>query len=388
VERDGVKRWQDSIVLAVMLVVLVVGTTGVYFASPKPGNSGPALSTYSSDPGGAMAFHRWLGDLGFDVTTIEDDPFFLPDDVNALIVLTDQTTLSYSASEARTLAGWIGRGHLALVGTDTIGQPSLMQALGLRVVPQGGATLRAPVQPLLLYPPVHSVSDVPALGLEGNDDFVGLIPASGQRGYLFLTKRIGSGALYVCSAPKLFSNQLIVEEDNRLLALNFIGAESPGARLAFDEYHHNYIHRRSQSLTTVIVSAFWGRAVLLVLFAGFVYIGLTGRRLGRPVSGYIAGRRTLREYIVALAGLYRRAGVRIEVQRRYQRRLRVLLADRYHVARTVGDRALAEVATEMGASPEIGRRVMHVLEAAPTETEDALLALARNESGLEEALRK
>ncbi len=256
-ERDGVKRWQDSIVLAVMLVVLVVGTTGVYFASPKPGNSGPALSTYSSDPGGAMAFHRWLGDLGFDVTTIEDDPFFLPDDVNALIVLTDQTTLSYSASEARTLAGWIGRGHLALVGTDTIGQPSLMQALGLRVVPQGGATLRAPVQPLLLYPPVHSVSDVPALGLEGNDDFVGLIPASGQRGYLFLTKRIGSGALYVCSAPKLFSNQLIVEEAHRLLALNVIGAESPGARLAFDEYHHNYIHRRSQSLTTVIVSAFW-----------------------------------------------------------------------------------------------------------------------------------
>jgi hypothetical protein len=90
-----------------------------------------------------------------------------------------------------------------------------------------------------------------------------------------------------------------------------------GGTVAFDEYHHGF--HPSADVLVLMQSTWPGRALVFAVAAGFLYLVLSGRRLGPPVPLDPRPARSSLEYIRGFAGLVRRSG-RGEIARRRLRR--------------------------------------------------------------------
>jgi hypothetical protein len=135
----------------------------------------------------------------------------------------------------------------------------------------------------------------------------------------------GRGTLIVVGtvAPFLTSNLAI--SDNARFAVGLASAAvASGGSVAFDEYHHG-VHPATTMLA--VVERTWpGRALLLVMVVAFLYVALTGRRLGPPQPLDPRPPRSSLEYVRGFAGLVRRAGKQEIVRDRLRRELHAGLA--------------------------------------------------------------
>jgi hypothetical protein len=117
--------------------------------------------------------------------------------------------------------------------------------------------------------------------------------------------RHGEGRIIVLAEADMLGNYWIDRADNVMLALN--AAYTSGARAVyFDEFHHGS-SLLSMEAEEARASAAW-RVIRFVLLGVAVFVIAQGVRFGSAVPRYRRARRSAREFVDALAGLYQQAG--------------------------------------------------------------------------------
>jgi hypothetical protein len=118
--------------------------------------------------------------------------------------------------------------------------------------------------------------------------------------------RVGRGEVVVVSDAALFLNRCIAEEDNAVLAVNLLGRF--GARVVFDEFYHGLTVRGNP--VWLLTRHPYGLFVALLLAATGLWIWRASVRLGPPVPARACERRSIGEYVDAMAHLFHRSGHR------------------------------------------------------------------------------
>lgn len=117
--------------------------------------------------------------------------------------------------------------------------------------------------------------------------------------------RHGEGRIIVLAEADMLGNYWIDRADNAMLALN-AAYTSGAATVYFDEFHHGS-SLLSIEAEEARASSAW-RVIRFALLGIAVFVLAQGVRFGAAVPRYRRARRSAREFVVALAGLYRQAG--------------------------------------------------------------------------------
>ncbi|MCK4721257.1 hypothetical protein KAU08_11380 [bacterium] len=128
-------------------------------------------------------------------------------------------------------------------------------------------------------------------------------------GSVLVMLRHGSGQVWFVSDPYLFSNLLIQEADNAILATNLIlGTRNWGGRsVLFDEYHLGFT--RTRSLADAARTPL-GRAIIYLGLLVALGLGVAGARFGPVRKSEGAVGVSQRAFVRALAGLWHGANAR------------------------------------------------------------------------------
>jgi hypothetical protein len=168
--------------------------------------------------------------------------------------------------------------------------------------------------------------------------------ATDGRNPIVASTREGSGTLVVFGtvAPFLSGNLGLADNARMALALGR-PAVLPNWDVAFDEFHHGA--HPAPDLLALIERTWPGRALLFCALMVFLYLLLSGRRLGPPVPLDPRPARSSLDYVRGFAGLVRRSGHGEIARRRLRRELHGGLARSAGLdPATPLDRVLATVA--------------------------------------------
>jgi hypothetical protein len=327
---EGRKRWKgrisaDLVVVVVLLVALAAFSA--YTTTRQAEEGAPDHSTHSAAVRGAAALYLWLEELGYRVERIENGPFRVADEAQLLFVLAPSEP--YNDVEIRLLQGWLEEpGHTLVLVADGWRGADLMEAFEARTAsePDLPAVL-TPTVPLLTSPPPGPVETGARWGLVPEDDeFVAHLQFGETP--VFLSRRWGEGRAILAAIPAPFTNAGLRDPGSARLVYNLVAGLGPGALVQFDEVHHGYgAAVADNSLRAWLFRSPWGWALLYAAAVILGWIVLRGRRFGRPVP--LPERVALRaesEYVVSMAGLFRRAGRRSFAMRHHHDRLKRGLA--------------------------------------------------------------
>jgi hypothetical protein len=119
----------------------------------------------------------------------------------------------------------------------------------------------------------------------------------------------GFGQVWFVSDPYIFSNLMLREADNAVLAVDLVlGAKNwTGRSVLFDEYHLGFTRTRTfmDAARTPV-----GRAIMYLGFIMAIGIGCAGARFGPPRKSSVSIGVSQRAFVKALAGLWQGAGAR------------------------------------------------------------------------------
>lgn len=331
-------RADHVIALAALLALGVIG--GYVGWRQSEAVTEPYAST-STQPNGTRALALWLESMGYSVGPLEYQTFVPPADADVLFVLGPLTP--FTDREVDAVARWVERGGTLVVGLDTYGITAAEKLLAhFDVKPEilsENVSLATIEQPLLAYPPVHEVSAPAAWGLTIGCPGMA-VHARGGGVPVLASRAEGEGQVWLTTLLSGFSNEHIGERGNARLVLNILAA-SPGARrIVFDEVHHGRELQQARTLQGWLYGTPAGLALLFAAGLLFAYVLLGGRRFGRALPApRAASRRAPEEYIVAMAKLFRRGGLRDATARHYRDRLKRVLAGKYRMDPSQGDTA-------------------------------------------------
>ncbi len=318
----------ETIISGFAVLILVVVAVVAYSGS---GSSPVPYSSRSAAADGTLGLYLWLQSLGYRTERL--DSALLPASGSAAVVVLEPYT-GFTAAEAASTLRWVRQGGTLILLRDR-GNDALMAALHLHVEPIAGAApgSATPVQPLLNHPPLRRLSVTAYSEIRGTAPRVVTVLAAtapdGSRHAVLVYEGIGHGRVFAGSTPEVLTNGRIADADNRRLALNALAGLPPVATVGFDEYYlvaHSPAPAQPVTLGEAIVGTGWGRSLIAAALLAAAYIVLTGRRMGRPVPALPERGRSLAEYIVSTAALFRRAGLRDRVLALWQDDLRRALA--------------------------------------------------------------
>ena len=305
-------------VLAVATIVFAFATVGA-----APTSSARTGSVYDDGAGGAAALRRYLGAMGARTTTLEGDRF-APDASTASMLFILGATEAITPADAQNVKNFVSAGGTAVVATDVgIFERPLLDAFDVRINGIASPGAHPLYGPLFADPParVLSVDRVGSLSLGPK----ALALASDGRTTIAAAVREGRGTFYVVASLGPFLAAGLGQADNARVALALAhDAVTSGGAVAFDEYHHG--SHPSTDVLVLLQSTWPGRALVFACVAGFLYLVLSGRRLGPPVPLEVRPARSSLEYIRGFAGLVRRSGHGEIARRRLRRDLRGGLA--------------------------------------------------------------
>ena len=399
-------RADRAIIAAALVVVVVVGiaTGAARSGPPTPYSSG---STAAS---GTLALYRWVAALGYRPRQLTDGPL-RPAGLRALVVLEPQA--AFAPGEIAAMRRWLQGGGVLVLLEDDGGDPALANAFGLAMQPLptpgglsgilngNGVYGAAPVQPLLMHPPLHGLSADVTAGVYGGG--TGAIPLLGSGGVrrpgggartrvpppdaanpVLVYERVGRGRLYAGSIPAVVTNGQIARSENRRLMPNLLAGLPAGAAVGFDEYHLVIAPASQPTLGAVLVTTDWGRALIYALALAAAYIVLTGRRLGRPLRAVPERGRSLMEYVTSMAATFRRAGLRDRVLALWQDDLRRTLSGPAGARGRSDADLVAEAAQRARLSPDEESEALALLRPRAAIGEAALVDLCRRIARLQE----
>jgi hypothetical protein len=259
------------------------------------------------------------------------------------------------------------------------------------------------VQPLLAHPPLRGLNVSVSAGVYGAGP--GVVPVLGNGGMrapdagphahvagpdarnpVLVYAQVDRGRVYAGSTPAAVANGLIAAGDNRRLALNLLAGLPRGARVGFDDFHLVTAASEPMTLGAALTTAGWGRALLYALALTFVYVVLTGRRLGRPLRAVPERGRSLAEYVISMAAIFRRAGLRSRVLALWQADLRRDLAGPGGVRGRTDADLVAEAMRRADLTPEEQDEALTLLRAREKLGEGALVELCARIAHLQRRL--
>ncbi len=393
----------NAIIAGLALLVLVV-VGGAVAATPRTPPT--PYDSASAAPTGTLALYRWLQALGYTPRRLTSSPL-QTGGLGVMVVLEPQN--DFSPAEADAALRWVrAGGTLVLLEDENGGDTTLLDKLNLTVQPVDGglnaATApsgtmygAAPVQPLLAHPPLRGLDTTVSAAITGTDPGVitvlgnGGLRAPGARANSRVTlpdpatpvlvyERLGRGRVYAGSTPDVLTNGRIAAGDNRRLAPNLLAELQAGAAVGLDDYHlvpHTAAQQQPLTLNDALYGTAWGRALLYALALIFLYIALTGRRLGRALRPIPERGRSLAEYVVSMAAIFRRAGLRTNVLALWQDDLRRSLAGPGGRRGRDDDEVVAEATRRTGLTPQESAEASTLLRARPALDERALVELCR-----------
>jgi hypothetical protein len=332
---------RDQITLGLTLLVLAV--TSAYLGwTQSRGVIAKPLEADSNLPDGGRALALWLTAQGYHVSLLEYQDFGLSPDTDVLLVLAP--SVPFDRAELAALDRWLEHGGTLLLAVEP---PSLLGGIaGADLLDHFDAQLQAVdpatdtitlAQPLLTHPALAEPIRVSVqIGLEVDDPTAVVYAYRGDVPVLVHLKR-GDGQVWLTTLSLALHNSDLRYDNNARLVFNLL-ANSPGARtIVFDEVHHGRALVR-ESLDDWLRNRPAGHAILFVAGALFVYVIVSGRRFGRPLPPpQLVTRRAPEEYILAMANLFRRGGLRDATARHYHDRLKRALGQPYRLDPRLGD---------------------------------------------------
>jgi hypothetical protein len=280
----------------------------------------PTGSSYSAEPNGAQGLFAWIEAVGGSPGRLQEAVVRDDQAPATLVVLQPETVFMETARNAFDAVPMHG-GTLIVAGESL---PWLLYArdLGVTVEPiRGGASsARTPdgslQLPILSRYRVRADNATPLLVVPNGD-------------WVALRMPYKQGSLVVLATPEPLLNEGLRDEQTA----RFVYREllSGATTVTFDEAHHSFTPPGATgaplTLNQLLFSTAAGRAVVYTAALVFLYLLLSGRRLGPAVAARPPNetRRTMYEHVQMLANLYRRAGqfatVRDAFSRHYARRL-------------------------------------------------------------------
>lgn len=304
-----------AVLLVLMLVLTALG------ARPDNEDRGVTASVYDEASGGAATFRRLLEALGTRTTTIEGDRF-RPTLATARVLFMLRPSELVSPDDVAAIRAYVDDGGTVILAHDfeLLVEPFL-QTFDIHFaqgVTQTGTRVSGP---LFAAVPAHQIQ-------AGSGRELRLGPrwdpiASDDRAPTAAMRTEGRGLLIVIGSVRPFITADIGIADNAHFAVD-LAALANGGVVAFDEYHHG-VHPAA-SMLAVVERTWPGRALLFAMVLVFLFVVLTGRRLGPPLPLDPRPPRSSLEYVRGLAGLVRRAGRQEIVRERLRQELHATLA--------------------------------------------------------------
>lgn len=287
-----------GILLVIALALAALGT------GPENTDHGRTASVYDEGPGGAAAVRRLIEAVGISTTTIEGDRFE-PRVETAGVLFMLRASEFVTAQDVALIRRYLQEGGTVIVAHDVeVFLQPLLEAFDVRFAQAATSSTSHLAGPLFAGPPAHEIQSEIGRELRIGDgwDEIG----SDGRAPTIAMRSEGAGLLIVIGTVTPFLADSLAGADNARFAVALAAARSPGGTVAFDEYHHG-VHP-SANILAVVERTSPGRALLFAGIVAFLYIVLTGRRLGpaRPLDPRPP--RSSLEYVRGFAGLVRRAG--------------------------------------------------------------------------------
>jgi hypothetical protein len=306
--------WLTSALIAIALVQ--VAATGSR-------STQPSLDARSTSSDGGLALSIFLRHLGANPTVVSNSR----NPCDRLAPHRDVLFLGMAGADmpphsvAPCLA-WVRDGGTTLVVSDGSTAVPFLDRLGIRISPVSADSVVV-VQPVLLHPPVTSLSGAASAAISASPP--GVVAASTSSGPSVEVFPHGAGRIWVATAPALFQNSGLANGDNAALLANLVPAN---AHVLIEQYTGSSAESGA-ARGAWLSDSVWGVVAIFVFLMLLVYRGLTGIRLGPPVRTVSDDYRPASEYVRSLAATLRHAGKHRDILARYSRWLERLMRERH-----------------------------------------------------------
>lgn len=310
--------WLTLLFLVLLLAALAVQA----MARPRL----PAYDPASREAGGLLLLREWLVEMGYEVSVTDRDGFD-PGDADLLFVYPGRT--GFTTAERNLLVDWVeGGGSAVLVD---IRDETLSEHFDFDRGRSVGTQRLRQVQPLLPQAStvITSTWTPRRLDLPDNQPWLTLVAEQGTTGRgAVAVRRMGQGWVWLLSRDfELTNDRLLLERATAQIVPALLRGVPAGGHVRFDTFHlRDPSTQSSEAIGSVrdwLYRTPAGWATLLFFVLGFAYLLLQGRRLGPAIPVVAQGRRReAAEFVVAMAGLQRRARLTGSIARQQKHRLK------------------------------------------------------------------
>ncbi len=318
-------------IIPAVLVVLLIGGCFWLLTSVKRSvpSLGPPGSMYNTDDDGAAALQRWLAAIGYKAESFEYRQWQFDDKADALLIFTPSDPITQQ--EVDVALDWVSTTGGTLIVVDSFSNP-FFEHYNLRLASDAEPLTNTTVllQQPLANPSVKDMTVRSSLSFETNrSNGVVLAEVQGQPVLVAISE--GSGMIYLCSAPDLFSNTGLINENNARVMLNMLSHVPQNGRVLFDEVHHERNIPPAPPGKPVAFPPLVAALIYLAVILG-MWALLTGRRFGAlvPLRSEMA-QRSSAEYIQSMAILFRRGRQSSYILQHYKQMFKRRLATPYAI---------------------------------------------------------
>ena len=314
------RNWNTPLLVGLFLLLLVAVI--VWGDSPVEHPFDPD----SRSPSGLLMLREWLQEMGYQVTTDWRTRFAPSARQHMLLIYPGEA--QFTKGEAVRLLEWVEDGGTAVIVGHA--DRELRRAFNYRSWTHPAAIEVEQSQPLL--PEAIETFDRGGHAFDATRaPHIVAVLKSGDGTRLAVLK-YGAGWTWLVGEPLAFTNSRLSESSAQAqLFPAFLRTVPAGGTVVVDTYHL-FGPLLPDELPPVKTFRDWvyltpaGWAALFLLLLGGGWLLLSGRRLGPPLEVPTQGRRReAAEFVVAMAGLQRRARVRDHIARQQRYRLKQAL---------------------------------------------------------------
>jgi len=376
--------------VVVVLGVVALVAIGVAAGGSRTDHNDP--SSRSRGQAGTLALYDWLRDglgLGDQVTRVSGD--FRLDGLDLLVV--EEPTSAFTDADVDAVDRFVRGGGEVLLAADA---SAAAGAQGLfdrfHAQPESRDALTETAKPAQPIDPGDRIDTVPiaagAIVFADRPEVTPLLSVSA--GTVMIGAPAGQGRVYVLGSPYPLSNVGLrpdggTPSDAGALVLALL-ERARGGHVGFDEVHHG--EGAGQVGAAAVFDGPVGIAAGLAAVIVLLFLGLSGRRLGRPVPAGDASRvPSAGEFITALAQLYERSRLRGPVAGRYGDELKARVSAATGIDRRLEDETFVAALGAFGAdrAAEVAQALRRARALATGRPDDAsLLQLARQVDEVEQ----
>ncbi len=314
------RNWHTHLLVGLFLLLLVAVL--VWGDSPVEQPFDPD----SRSPNGLLMLREWLQEMGYRVTT-NGQTRFAPSARQHMLLIYPGAE-QFTPGEADRLFEWVEDGGTAVIVGHA--DRELRRVFNYRSWNDPAAIEVEQSQPLL--PEADETFDRGGHGFDATRAPHIIAVLKSGNGTRLAVLKFGAGWVWLVGEPFAFTNGRLAESSAQAQLLPaFLRTVPAGGTVVIDTYHlfGPLLPGELPPVKTFrdwvyLTPAGWA-AVFLLLLCG-AWLLLSGRRLGPPLEAPGQGRRReAAEFVVAMAGLQRRARVRDHIARHQRFRLKQAL---------------------------------------------------------------